>query len=215
MQLNKVILLDLDNTLFDTPSYRKSVFTKIGNVSLCQKIYDEMMRESGYFSPETFVKIMSDQLGERKQKIMNILFDQKTFRDNLHKEVLDSLKKLAMIGDVGILSQGDKEFQSAKIVHFKHLLNSDRVHIVTDKKLDMLSIFKNLGKYKVYFVDDILPMLQAAKKIDPSIVTIWIKRGRYAENQKEIPGFKPDAEIVNLKEVIVLVKNRLTSFSIL
>lgn len=204
--MKKLILLDLDNTLFDTPSYRESVFTKIGNVSLCEKIYGEMMRESGYFFPEAFAKTISKQLREkREKKIMSIIFDPKNFRDNLHKEVLNSLKKLVMIGEVGILSQGDKEFQNAKIVHFKHLLNRDRVHIVTDKKSDMLGIFKNLENYKVYFVDDMLSMLRLAKKIDPSVVTIWMKRGRYAENQKKIPGFKPDAAITDLKQVIKFV----------
>ena len=207
--IKPVILLDLDNTLFDTPSYRKSVFTKIGNFSVCQEIYDEMMRGRGYFLPEAFAKIVSERLGKRKEKIMDILFDPKTFKDKLHKEVLDSLKKLTLIGEVGILSQGDKKFQSAKIVHFQHLLNSSHVHIVADKKLDMLSIFKNLSDYKVYFVDDILPMLQAAKKIDPSIVTIWMRRGRYAQEQKEIPGFKPDAEITNLKELVSIINSKL------
>lgn len=211
MQFNKkLILLDLDNTLFDSPSYRKSVFTKIGSVSLCQEIYDEMIKESGYFFPDVFAKILSKQLAkEKEEKIMNIIFDPETFKNNLHKEVLNSLKKLTLIGEVGILSQGDKKFQNAKIIHFKHLLNSNHVHILKDKKSDMLGILKNLKKYKLYFVDDMLFMLQMAKKIDPSIVTIWIKRGRYAENQKEIPGFKPDAEADNLSEVVSIINSKL------
>ena len=40
----------------------------------------------------------------------------------------------------------------------------------------------------------------------PSVFTIWVKRGFYAENQKNIPGFKPDAEIKNLSEVVKIVK---------
>ena len=89
--IKPVILLDLDNTLFDTPSYRKSVFTKIGNFSVCQEIYDEMMRGRGYFLPEAFAIIVSVRLGKRKEKIMDILFDVVTFKDKLHKEVLGSL----------------------------------------------------------------------------------------------------------------------------
>lgn len=205
--MKKLILLDLDNTLFDTPSYRKSVFTKIGNVSLCQEIYDEMMRKSGYFFPEDFAKIISKKLGEEKKEVMSIIFDPKNFRDNLHKEVLTSLKMLIELGGVGVLSQGDKNFQSAKIIHFKHLLNSDHVYILKDKKSNMLGIFKNLKKYKVYFVDDMLHMLETAKKINPQITTIWMKRGRYAENQKEIPGFIPDAEVENLSEIVRIVQS--------
>jgi len=207
MQAKPIILLDLDNTLFDSFSYRKRVFTKIGNVSLCQKIYDEMIKEFGYFFPETFAKIISKRFRKQtEEKIMNIIFDPKHFRGNLHKEVLNSLKKLTMIGEVGILSQGDKKFQNAKITHFKHLLNRDHIHIVADKKSDMMDVFKNLRQHKVYFVDDMLPMLAAAKKINPSIVVIWMKRGRYAQNQKEISGFAPDAEVENLSEVVKIVK---------
>lgn len=208
MQFNKkLILLDLDNTLFDSSSYRKSIFTKIGNISLCQEIYDKMIRESGYFFPKDFAEIISKQLREENEKkVLSIIFDPKNFRDNLHKEVLSSLKKLTMIGEVGILSQGDKEFQNAKIIHFKHFLSSDHIHILADKKSDMMNILKNLKDYKLYFVDDMPSMLRLAKKIDPSIVAIWIRRGRYAENQKDIPEFKPDAEVGDLSEVVGVIQ---------
>ena len=99
----KLILLDLDNTLFDSPSYRKSVFTKLGNVALCQRIYKKMLDEFGYFLPKMFVEIWSSQLkGTKEEEIMGIIFNQKNFRDNLHKEVLISLKMLIELGEVGI-----------------------------------------------------------------------------------------------------------------
>ena len=211
MQSNKnLILLDLDNTLFDSPSYRKSVFTKLGNVALCQKIYEKMLDEFGYFLPKMFVEILFSRLKRTKKKeIMDIIFDPKNFRDNLHKEVLTSLKMLIQLGEVGILSQGDREFQDAKISHFKHLLSNSHINIVKDKKSDMVDIFKNMEAYRIYFVDDMLSMLEAAKKINPSIVAIWMKRGRYAENQKEIPEFKPDAQVDNLSEVVEIIKKSL------
>lgn len=203
----KLILLDLDNTLFDSPSYRKSVFTKLGNVTLCQKIYMKMLDELGYFLPKMFVEMLSSRLkGAREKEIMGIIFDQKNFRDNLHKEVLTSLKMLIGLGEVGILSQGEKEFQHAKISHFKHLLNSDHINIVKDKKSDMAAVFKNIQTYRIYFVDDMLRMLETAKKINPKITTIWMKRGGYAENQKAILGFAPDAEVRNLSEVVEIVQ---------
>ena len=207
MHSKKLILLDLDNTLFDSSSYRKSVFAKLGNADLCQKIYDKMLDEFGYFLPKMFVEILSSRLkGTKEKKIMDVIFDQKNFRDNLHKEILISLKMLIELGEVGILSQGDKEFQHAKISHFKHLLSRNHINIVKNKKSDMVDVFKNIQTYKIYFVDDILHMLETAKKINPQITTIWMKRGRYAQNQREIPGFTPDAEVENLSEVVKIVK---------
>ena len=203
----KLVFLDLDNTLFDSDSYRKSVFEKIGNPSLCQEIYDEFIRESGCFFPREFVDRLSKRTkGVNKEEVLNIIFDPKNFQDNIHEEVLATLSKLTKFGEIGIFSQGDKDFQSAKIANFKHLFHKDRVHIILDKKSFMPKAFMNSKGYKVYFVDDILPMLQIAKKINPSVFTIWIKRGRYAMSQKEIPGFTPDAAITSLKEVIGLVQ---------
>ena len=208
MQSNKkLILLDLDNTLFDSPSYRKSVFVKLGNVALCQKIYDKMLDEFGYFLPKMFMETLSSRLkGTKEKKIMSVIFNQKNFRDNLHKEVLTSLKMLIELGEVGILSQGDKEFQHAKITHFRHLLNSNHINIVKNKKSDMAYVFENIQTYKIYFVDDMIHMLETAKKINPQITTIWMKRGRYAGSQKAIPGFTPDAEVKNLSEIVKIVK---------
>lgn len=204
--MKKFILLDLDNTLFDSTSYKTSVFKKLGNVALCHKIYDKMLDEFGYFLPKMFIKILSSQLkGTKKREIMDIIFDPKTFRDNLHKEVLGSLKKLTMVGEVGILSQGDKEFQHAKISHFKHLLSTNHINIVKNKKSDMVDVLKNIKTYKIYFVDDMLDMLRTAKKINPRVMTIWMKRGRFAKNQKEIPGFTPDAQVENLSEVVSII----------
>ena len=213
MQSDKnLILLDLDNTLFDSASYRKSVFTKLGNIALCQKIYGKMMNEFGYFLPKMFVEILSSQLkGTKGKEIMGIIFNQKYFRDNLHKEVLTSLKMLIELGEVGILSQGDKKFQRAKISHFIHLLNNKHINIVENKKSEMAGVFKNVETYKIYFADDMLDMLETAKKINPQITTIWVKRGRYAENQKTSPGFKPDAEVENLSEVVEIVQGKLSS----
>jgi len=209
MQSNKkLILLDLDNTLFDSPSYRKLVFTKLGNVVLCQKIYDKMLDEFGYFLPKMFVEILSNRVRGVREKAMGIIFDQKNFKDNLHKEVLTSLKILIELGEVGILSQGDKEFQHAKISHFKHLLSSNHINILKNKKSDMVDVFENIQTYKIYFVDDMIDMLETAKKINPQITTIWMKRGRYAGSQKEIPGFTPDAEVENLSEVVRIIKDK-------
>ncbi len=152
-----VVLLDIDNTLFNTVKLKESHLTKF-------ELYDE---------------------------------------------VKETLKKLAPLATLGILSQGEIAFQNKKLdlTEIKHYFLSDHTHIVEDK-LDVMQeiLEKYKGKAKVYFVDDWLDMLRAAKKVDPNVITIWIKRGEYADSQAEHSDFTPDAIVKNLKDIIPLIK---------
>lgn len=141
------------------------------------------------------------------------LFDTAFFKESKllkHKvykevtEVLDSLNKIAILG---IFSEGDIEFQKKKLkeTNIEKYFAKDHTHIVL-KKIDELK--KVLEKYKdrqIFFVDDKLNILYDAKKLSPRVFTIWVKRGFYAENQKPIPGFKPDAEVESLSEIIEII----------
>jgi phosphoglycolate phosphatase-like HAD superfamily hydrolase len=152
-----IILLDIDNTLFNTVKLKESNLT-------------------------TFE-----------------LFD----------EVKETLKKLAPVATLGILSQGQIAFQNKKLemTEIKHYFLSEHTHIVEYKLEVMQEILgKYKGKAKVYFIDDWLDMLRAAKKTDPSVFTIWMKRGEYANSQEAHSDFTPDAVVENLREVIPLIK---------
>ena len=81
-------------------------------------------------------------------------------------------------------------------------------HIV-EYKIDVIedTLQRYKGNTKVFFVDDWVDMLRLAKKFDPSIFTIWIKRGQYANMQKSYADFTPDAIVENLRDVVPLVNN--------
>ena len=69
-----------------------------------------------------------------------------------------------------------------------------------------------MDKYKdskLFFVDDKLEILYSAKKHMPQVVTIWVKRGPFAQNQKPILDFNPDAQVDNLLEVVEIIKKSL------
>ena len=61
-------------------------------------------------------------------------------------------------------------------------------------------------KDKIYLVDDKPNVISDVKKFMPNVFTIWIKRGPYLDRAKKIDGFKPDATIDNLMEVVEIVK---------
>lgn len=147
----KIILFDIDYTLFNTDILKKSNLSEF-------KLYDESIN------------------------------------------VLENLSKYATLG---IFSQGDTDFQMRKLRKSKiieHFLK-ENIHIVSDKHLSIQYILDKYVHEQMYLVDDKLFVLQAAKAYMPSIYTIWIRRGQYAEKQKPIEGFTPDLAINTLDEL--------------
>ena len=130
----------------------------------------------------------------------------KTFE--LYDEVKETLEKFSKIATLGIFSQGEIAFQNKKleVTNIKDYFAEEHKHIV-EYKIEVIEDI--LGKYKsnakVFFVDDWVDMLRLAKKYDPSIFTIWMKRGQYANMQKSYADFMPDAIVENLREVVPFV----------
>lgn len=153
-----VILLDIDNTLFNTLKLKNSNLT-------IYEVYDE---------------------------------------------VVDTLEELSKIAELGIFSQGEVAFQKRKLqkTNISHYFFEEHTHIVEYKIGVIKEVFKKYHNVKkVFFVDDWLDILHAAKQIDPSVFTIWIKRGEYADVQNKLSNFTADATIKNLKEVIPFISS--------
>jgi FMN phosphatase YigB (HAD superfamily) len=128
----------------------------------------------------------------------------------LYDEVRDTLEELSKVAKLGILSQGELAFQQKKLkeTNIEHYFSEEHKHIVEYKievMKDILQIYK--GKANVFFIDDLLEALKLAKKIDPTVTTIWMKRGQYATTQKNHSNFTPDAIVTDLREIIPLIKN--------
>lgn len=136
------------------------------------------------------------------------LFKESLLKEyELYEEVEEVLSKLSKFVKLGIFSEGNYKFQKTKLekTNLKNYFKDLDTHIVEDKLRDLRRI---LGKYKnkrIFFVDDKLTILCDAKKILPSIFTVWLKRGIYAMNQKKIANFKPNAVVANLREVVRIV----------
>jgi FMN phosphatase YigB (HAD superfamily) len=126
----------------------------------------------------------------------------------LYNEVLDTFSQLKEVADFGIFSEGDVAFQKRKMreTNIEKYFLEQHIHIF-DKKNDALK--KLLKKYedvgRLYFVDDKLSVLHLAKSYEPSVFTIWVKRGFYAMKQEPIRGFLPDATVETLHEIVPLI----------
>lgn len=143
------------------------------------------------------------------------LFDTDHFKKSLltihknYEEVKNVLEKLKRIAILGIFSEGDLELQKKKLAEtgVKDYFEEDNTHIVLSKLIDLRKVLEKYENRKTFFVDDKLSILFDTKKLFPKVVVIWVKRGVYARIQKKISGFKPDAEVEDLKEVVNIIKS--------
>jgi phosphoglycolate phosphatase-like HAD superfamily hydrolase len=126
----------------------------------------------------------------------------------LYNEVLDTFEKLKEVADFGIFSEGNIAFQKRKLkeTNIENYFLSEHIHIF-EKKNDMIK--KILDRYEskgeLFFVDDKLSVLHLAKQYEPSVFTIWVKRGIYAINQKPIKDFTPDGTVETLQDIVPLI----------
>lgn len=135
----------------------------------------------------------------------------KLLEHKIYEEVIDVLDNLSKIAILGIFSEGDIDFQRTKIKETKieKYFEQENIHIVLNKLDKLRGILNKYKNRKTFFVDDKLSILFAAKNMYPEVFVVWVKRGFYAENQKELPGFKPDAQVENLSEVVRIVRLRI------
>lgn len=142
------------------------------------------------------------------------LFNTSRFREsgfriyNLYEEVIETLKRLRDIANLGIFSNGENEFQKDKLekTGISVFFDKNNIHIYDDKDVNLVNVLSRHEGQKLFMVDDKLMILRSAKKSMPQITTVWVKRGPYAAAQESIPGFTPDAQVDNLSDIVKIVK---------
>ena len=156
----------------------------------------------------------------KKQKIILFdidytLFNTDVFKEtqlkkhSVYNEVHGVLEKLSKIAQLVIFSEGEIDFQKTKLekTDIKKYFKEQNLHISKSKIDKLRQVLNRYSHGQIFFVDDKLSILHDAEKLLSDVFTIWVKRGIYAKNQKPILGFKPDATIDNLKEIISIIHN--------
>lgn len=213
---NKVVLFDIDFTLFDTEAFRDKMYRSIlkstsfrdtEHKQLIQRVYEGIVSEFGYFTPRIFLERMVKLFPSGVDVIEKAIWDKANFKGNFYDEIQKVLEVISKFALVGIFSKGfSKRWQKRKLSEIKHFFVKDNIHITINKHSMLPGILKKYSTKKLYLVDDALDILQAAKILRSGIYTIWVKRGKYAMVQKPIPGFEPDATVADLKDVVDIVE---------
>ena len=216
----KLILFDIDSTLFDTQKYILTFMRKIGEeliaediedfVKIALAIYEENKNNRLFFDLEGFSSVLSKKINRKidNAKIRKIVFDEKLLEECIYPETLSVFKNLSNNKNLifGIFSSGKTDFQLLKIKSIRDFIHEKHIHIsIADKKSQVAKVLEKYNdNIKIYLIDDLLEILMTAKIFNPSITVIWSKRGRHMYDQK-IDGFTPDFTVTSLTEIIKIV----------
>lgn len=144
------------------------------------------------------------------------LFDTDLFKESqlrqhsVYDEVREVLNKLLSVASLGIFSEGEIKIQRKKLktTDIEKYFKKELTHIVETKEGELKKVLVRYKDNILFLVDDKLTILHRAFKLLPSLKTIWVKRGKYAVEQKPIKGFSPTFTIKNLEELVPIVSSK-------
>ena len=217
---NKIILFDIDYTIFNAKSYRDvfqeelykelgSGFSKDAFIQLANETYIDTKNQTGHFDPELLIARLAKQINKTVDvaRLTKMVIADAFVQESLYEESVEVFTKLSKDKalTLGIFSAGRIDLQRSKILAVEKFLHKEHVHIFEYKKLYALpELLKRYENDKLYIIDDIVSILYEAKKLYNGVTTIWIKRGIYTD--KKVANFEPDFSIENLREVIPILQ---------
>ena len=215
---NKVVLFDIDHTMFNTDLYLEKAFMCIAGkingfskeeiLTIAKKTYMHM-REIDVFHPRKFAEDLNAYLGGKTdiEKIIDCLENQELLTSCIYSDVYISLQNLAQVSGItlGIFSSGDAKLQIAKINSLQRFFAQNDIHIYPLKDIQISQVLNQYHGQKMYIVDDLLRILHEVKNISVTTTVIWMKRIDPDYHDGEVENFVPDKQIATLSEVISII----------
>ncbi len=217
--MKKVVLFDIDFTLFNSKRYRDRFTEQIQQLidykgddfgQISEEVYQALRKNLAYFDPQLYSERLSEklQIPIDGKKIEEIILNEELMEESLYEDTIEVLKFLAKQEGLilGVFSAGLMRAQQLKIKKLENYFHRDHIHIFEFKKHHALS--EMLEKYRddeIVIVDDMIHVLYEAKKIRSDIFTIWIKRPERSTQDSRIDNFEPDSIIRSLREVVPVI----------
>jgi FMN phosphatase YigB (HAD superfamily) len=210
-----LVLFDIDHTLFDTQRFFSTVAQAImkSYPTITYTAIEQAARvawqKDNNFVPGRFATelIAATGINADTSQIIGFFLDKNRIIDALFPDVDASLKQIVHIPDVtcGIFSRGETSYQQMKIASISEYFSKKYVYIFAEKKEMLSEIIHEHTDKTIVFIDDVRAILQEAKRIDPSVITVWIKQGDIQKSLKEAPDFLPDyaAEDITMLSSII------------
>ncbi len=218
--MKKIILFDIDHTLFDTNVFRDIIYKKLSKklklkynedfLKLIKKSEKITINKKKYFDPDFFMKTLINLTNSKlnQDHLKPEFWNNSNFEKSIYPEVISVFNEIKKNKNVliGIFSRGETKFQKKKIEILEGNLADEHVHIFINKLDEIDKIVNKYKDYQVLIVDNLLRVLEFSKKFSKKIITVYIRRlSSWDEVDRNI--FKPDFEIKNLRELLTIIKN--------
>ena len=210
-----VFLLDVDNTLLDNDRVKQDMQRTVAALVAADRasrfwaLYEEVRGEEGIVNfPETLRRFRREFPDEPRAEEVDRAILNVPFERYLYPRALDVIARLWTLGDVAILSDGDRVYQPAKIARAGLLVATRGNVLVYEHKEDHLAEVQRRFQGRHYaHVDDRAPLLARTKQgLGSKATTIHVRQGHYASESSSGPP--PEVTIERIADLLTLEPTR-------
>ncbi len=213
-----VFLFDVDNTLLDNDRSKADMQAKLldllgeDGAKRFWELYEEVRKELDVVSyPETLERFARNWEDKEVARKAADLIDNWPYKEYLYPGSLPALEYLTTIGEIGILSDGDGDYQPRKIANAgltEAVGGPADVLIYTHKETCFEDVMKRLPGRHYVLVEDKEKLLASAKEfMGDKVTTVWVKQGHYAHDPEAYRKPDPDIVLEKIGDLCELDKN--------
>ncbi|HUD44982.1 MAG TPA: HAD family hydrolase [Patescibacteria group bacterium] len=201
--MQKILLLDFDNTLFDTRSFINEIIKQLFNSlripqELINKVKDEYVKrleKSTDFDPEVFLHLLSKENNISFQLLKKVFYESnKCYVDAVYKDVFPFLNSLESDIILGIYSEGVIPWQQLKLRNCGLVDFFNPKYIFIARRKTAPNFLEKLPE-GCTVVDDKIEVIAALGKVG-NITPVWMNR-KTRENFEGIRTIHTLEEIFN------------------
>jgi len=214
-EIDRVFLLDVDNTLLDNDRVKRDMQTAVAGLVAADRaarfwaLYEEVRDEEGIVNfPEVLRRFRREFPDEARSEDVDRAILTIPFERYLYPRALDVIVRLWTLGDVAILSDGDRVYQPAKIARAGLLLATRGNVLVYEHKEDHLAEVQRRFQARHYaHIDDRSSLLARTKVgLGSKATTIHVRQGHYASEPSSGPP--PDVTVERIADLLTLEPTR-------
>lgn len=213
----RAYLIDFDNTLFDTEKLKLSISSsfkeKFGSKKLTKfwNCYSSVCRNLGCIDIHQIALKCQKTFKEGTVDEYESLFLKQNFKKFVFKNTEKTIRTLKKMGKTILYTLGDDYYQPIKIEKsgIGRFIGKKNIHITKDKDKILgvrLLDLKSQGYSTIILIDDKAEILEKAKKIDPGIITVWYRYGKYKNTQPK-QSLSIDKEFTSQNELVYYLEN--------
>ena len=206
-----VFLLDVDNTLLDNDRVKEDIRHTIAGLVAADRaarfwsLYEDVRGEQGVVDfPETLRRFRRAFPEEPRALDVDRAVLSVPFERYLYARAMEVVRRLWTIGDVAILSDGDRVYQPSKIARAGLLLATRGNVLVYEHKEDHLAEVERRFPARHYaHVDDRASLLARTKMgLGSKATTVHVRQGHYASDPPAGPT--PDIAVERIADLLTL-----------